>query len=78
MDDAEDTGQKLPTIVCECGARILLVPDLDEMTRSIEVHSAAHGELVSDPEKAEAERCRIEELLAQKSLIAIGQRNQHK
>ncbi len=80
MVDAEDIAQNLPTIVCECGARILLVPDLDEMMRSIEAHSAEHEKLISDPEKAEAEHCRIEGLLAQKILIAIGQRNhnQHK
>ncbi len=80
MVDAEDIAQKLPTIVCECGARILLVPDLNEMMRSIEAHSAEHGKRISDPENAEAEHCRIEELLAQKILIAIGQghRNQRK
>jgi hypothetical protein len=69
------SDQKLLLVVCECGFKILVVPDLDEMARSIESHAVTHEKGASDPEKAEAERCRIEELLAQRVLLAIAKKN---
>jgi len=61
-------------VVCECGFKILVVPDLDEMARSIESHALTHERGESDPEKVVAERCRIEELLAQRVLVAIAKK----
>ena len=72
MSNKKNLDQKLPLVVCECGFRILLVPDLDEMTRSIEAHAAAHEINETDPKRAEAEHCRIEELLTQKTLKLIA------
>jgi hypothetical protein len=69
------SDQKLLLVVCECGFKILVVPDLDEMARSIESHAVTHEKGASDPEKAEAERSRIEELLAQRVLLAIAKKN---
>ncbi len=69
MQDAE---KKPLVIVCECGARILLVPDLNEMGRTIEAHAAEHGRLETFQEKAEAECCRIELMLIQKTLSSIA------
>jgi hypothetical protein len=34
--------QKLPTINCECGQKILLLPDLQTMGQAIEKHALEH------------------------------------
>jgi hypothetical protein len=47
---------------------------LDEMVRSIESHALTHERGESDPEKTAVERCRIEELLAQRVLVAIAKK----
>ena len=72
MNNKKSSDQKLPLVVRECGFKIFIVPDLDEMARSIENHSRTHANGESNPEKAEAELCRIEELLTQRALMAIG------
>ncbi len=67
------TRRKPRVIVCECGAKILLVPDLGEMAKSIEEHATEHEKREPTEERAEAEHCRIESMLAQKILQAISQ-----
>ena len=57
--------------VCECGAKIMVVSDLHEMTRSIDAHAAEHGKNETEPEKAKAERYRIERQLARKVIMSI-------
>jgi hypothetical protein len=39
-----NTNQKdqMPIIRCECGAEILLIPDLSEMSQTIEMHLQQH------------------------------------
>jgi hypothetical protein len=64
----------LPLVVCECGEKILLVPDLDEMARSIDAHASMHEKKEINQETAAQEYCRIEELLSQKVLILIGKK----
>ena len=59
-------------VICECGARILLVPDIEEMARSIVVHARRHVRNEVNPKKAEIERCRIEELLTEKVLSSVS------
>jgi hypothetical protein len=66
---------KLPVVVCECGFKILVVPDLAEMVRSIETHAATHKKAQAEPGKAEDEYSRIEELLTQRVLLSIGKKN---
>jgi hypothetical protein len=53
----------MPIIECECGEKILLVPDLNEMVKSIESHAAVHEKKHTDAQKAKAESCRIQDLL---------------
>jgi len=50
-------------IKCECGAEILLLPDLKVMNHAIEVHVSKHREKEKNHNKAEAESKRIENLL---------------
>ncbi len=74
MTDRENQnpGHDLPIIVCECGMKTLLIPDLGEMARIIEAHAAMHERNEADSEKAKAENCRIEALLTQKVLASIA------
>ena len=65
----------LPIVICECGTKILVIPDLGEMELSIMEHAALHEENEADPKKAKAESCRIEEQLTQKVLILITKKS---
>ncbi len=69
---SQNTAKKPRVVVCECGAKILLVPDLNEMGRSIERHALKHQKKESTQEKPETDQCRIELLLAQRVLQAIA------
>ena len=71
MDQDHSFEKVLPTVVCECGEEILVIPDMAEMARCIETHAIFHEKKEIDPEKAKAEYCRIEEQLTQKVIIKI-------
>jgi hypothetical protein len=73
-----NSDEKLPLVVCECGVKLLIIPDMDEMTRSIKAHAITHRKAKNEPEKAQAEYCRVEELLAQKVLVSICKRSPNK
>jgi hypothetical protein len=51
------------SIRCECGAEILLIPDVKEMGRSIESHAAEHRKKEQTPDKGKAVFERIENFL---------------
>ncbi len=70
---SKNTHRRPRVIMCECGAKILLVPDLDEMAKSIEEHAKEHEKREPNEERAEPEHCRIERMLARKVLQAISQ-----
>lgn len=53
----------LPVIRCKCGAEFLLVPDLDEMSRTVEKHAQSHRERELDPLKAEVTFAEIQDHL---------------
>ena len=57
--------------VCECGAKIAIVQDLDRMRRAIDAHAAKHGKAKNGREASEAERRRIEYQLAKKTIMSI-------
>ncbi len=71
MDQYNSFKKVLPTVSCECGEEILVIPDLNEMARCIETHAIIHMKKEADPEKAKAEHCRIEEQLTRKVIIKI-------
>jgi hypothetical protein len=65
----DDFQKKDSTFIeCECGFKILLVPDLKIMTKAIEAHAAQHGKNEKDPIKAASEQERIENILVAKTL----------
>ncbi len=69
---SKSTHRRPRVIVCECGAKILLVPDMDEMVKCIKEHATEHERREPIKERAETEHFRIEQLLAQKVLQAIS------
>ena len=60
----------LSIIKCECGFKILVVPDLAEMSRVIELHADLHKKRKSDLITAGEEHDRIENLLTAQILQA--------
>jgi hypothetical protein len=58
----------LPVIRCECGQKILLVPDAKVMGEAIDVHVELHKRKVKDAAKAEGEAERIRDILTGKVL----------
>ena len=65
-------GRGLPLVLCECGEKILVIPDLEKMVSCIETHAKTHAEKEADPNKADAEYCRIEEQLTRKVINRIA------
>jgi hypothetical protein len=61
----EKTLKKMPVFNCTCGAKILIVPDIDEMNKAIEEHLAEHKRITG--------KCLNEEFLAQKILITLAE-----
>ena len=74
MKNPIDSSLKMQ-VVCECGFKILVVPNLDSIVRSIEAHAETHAESTTDKKKAKTEYSRIEEQLTQKVLLSICQKN---
>ena len=59
-------------IKCDCGEEILLIPDLEEMGKAIEIHAEKHQQKISDPTKAQAEAERVKNLLIVQVLLKAG------
>jgi hypothetical protein len=68
----QNSGTCLPVVLCECGEEILVLPDIDEMSRCIEIHAIFHEKKEVDPKKAKAERKKIEEQLTRKVISKIA------
>ena len=52
-----------PLIICECGAEILLIPNLELMGQAIEAHIEEHKQMEPNKSKAETTAERIRTLL---------------
>ncbi len=50
-------------ISCECGAEFRVIPDLEEMMRTIESHAREHQKRETDQRRAVATFVRIQDLL---------------
>ena len=70
--DSLQLNKKLPTIKCECGKEILLVPDLKAMSKAIETHAFEHGK-GKKSEKAASEVEHILDFLTMQVLEKILQ-----
>jgi hypothetical protein len=72
MNQNNSFGKGLPVVICECGAEILVIPDIEEMSRCIEMHAIIHEKKEADPKKAKKEHIRIEEQITRKVIIKIA------
>jgi hypothetical protein len=61
-----------PVITCECGTKILLLPDLTATSQAIENHVAEHQKQDKDLAKATAEAERLRDALIAQALKKIG------
>ena len=61
--ESEASLSRLPLLKCECGAEILLIPDLKVMNHAIEVHVLEHRKKEKDAGKAAAVAAHIREIL---------------
>lgn len=64
---------RLPIIDCECGAEILVLPDLQAMNRAIKTHIVEHRKNERNTEKNSMRSGKIGQLLSQLSLIKISE-----
>jgi len=65
----------LPLLKCECGAEILLLPDLRLMNHAIEVHVSEHRKKENDPNKASLEAAHIRDILVEQLLKKASEIN---
>ena len=61
-------GTSLPVIECSCGAQILLVPNIKQMSEAIETHIIEHTKKIKVAKEAETEAERIRDDLIAKVL----------
>ena len=74
-DENNDLNERLPTIKCECGAKILVLPDLQAMNRAIKAHVAEHKNKERNSRSSSSTRSNIGQLLSQLTLLKIGTQN---
>jgi len=65
--------ERLPIIKCECGAEILLLPDLQAMNRAIKAHVTEHRKKVRNAKRNVITSSDISQLLSQLSLRKISE-----
>jgi hypothetical protein len=65
----------LPIISCECGAEILVVPDLKAMNRAIKTHVAEHRKKERNTKNNVSTFGKISELLSQLTLVKMSAQN---
>jgi hypothetical protein len=68
VDKDRELVEHLPLLKCECGAEILLLPDLKVMNHAIEVHVAEHRKKEKDPCKAAAAASHVRQILIEQLL----------
>jgi len=74
-DENNDLNERLPTIKCECGAEILLVPDLQAMNCAINAHVEEHKKKERNSRSNLSSPSKIGQLLSQLTLIKISTKN---
>ena len=67
--------ERLPIINCECGAEILVIPDLQAMDRAIKTHAAKHGRKKRNIQKNEISPSKVSEVLSQLTIIKMSEHN---
>lgn len=62
---------KLPRIRCRCGAEILVVPNVEAMSKAIEAHVEEHKKTIKNHKEARKEAGRVRDELIEKVLMQI-------
>ena len=75
VDKDREIVEHLPLLKCECGAEILLLPDLKVMNHAIEVHVAGHRKKEKDPRKAAAAASHIRQILTEQLFKKTSEMN---
>ena len=68
-------GEHLPLITCDCGAQILLIPDLCAMNLAIKAHAAEHRKKGRNTQGKVSTSGKISHLLSQLTLMKISETN---
>jgi hypothetical protein len=72
--DDKDAKEHLPIIYCDCGAKILLLPDLQAMNLAIKTHVTEHQKKAKNKNNV-ITYSNISQLLSQLSLRKINEQN---
>jgi hypothetical protein len=64
--------ERLPIIKCECGAEILVVPDLQAMNRAIKTHADKHRKKTRNTQKKRITPHKVIELLSRLTIIKMS------
>ncbi len=72
-DADKNLKERLPLIKCECGAEILLLPDLQAMNRAIKAHVTEHRKKRRNTKRNAITSSKISQLLSQLSLRKISE-----
>lgn len=73
VDKDRELAEHLPLLRCECGAEILLLPDLKVMNHAIEVHVANHRKKEKDRTKAAKVASHIRQILIEQLFEKAGE-----
>jgi hypothetical protein len=65
--------EQFPIIRCDCGAEILVVPDLQAMNRAIKTHVAWHRRKERNSGKRVLASGKVSELLSQRTLLKMAE-----
>lgn len=68
--------EHMPLVKCECGAEILLLPDLKAMNHAIEAHVGEHRKKGKNAPKAPTSS-RVRQLLVQLTLVKASESTRH-
>ena len=69
----ERLKEGLPIISCECGAEILVVPDLQAMNRAIKTHIGEHRKKERKTKNNSITTGKISQMLSQLTLIKMSE-----
>lgn len=78
VDPQQPSRRSQKVIVCECGAEILLIPDVKQMDRAITNHAEWHAGNEKDPRKANTILEHIQNYLVNQILTAAGKKKPQK
>lgn len=77
MRQQPPSGKNHKIIRCECGAEILLMPDVKEMERTIVAHAESHAQKEKEPKKAKALFEQIQDSLIRQVLVMASENGEN-